>query len=173
MFYKPLHSRTASGFEVLPFIHVVMRTRIGDITGFQAILDGLNQKDFLLGKKEKSNREYVVTFVGNEVYAVKWRNMKVHFAATEGTHSVVQKYTFPQVFDIKEGPKESYELWGNEGYIHAWVMGPVMEILSGLSASQQQYPNIKHGRLRYFILVELQSDKHPPCGVLWRKSNPH
>jgi arylsulfatase len=52
----------------------------------------------------------------------------------------------PQVFDIKEGPKESYELWGNEGYIHAWVMGPVMEILSDLSASQQQYPNIKPGQ---------------------------
>lgn len=108
-------------------------------------IDGLNQKDFLLGKQEKSAREYVVTYVGDDVFAVKWRNMKVHFAASEGTHSVVQKYTFPQVFDIKEDPKESFELWGNEGYAHAWVMTPVTKILTELVATMKKYPNIRPG----------------------------
>ncbi len=108
-------------------------------------IDGIDQKDFLLGRQEKSNREHVVTYVGDKVFAVKWRNMKVHFAATEGTHSVVQTYTFPQVFDIKEDVKESYELWGNEGYVHAWVMGPVTRILTDLAVSMHEYPNIKPG----------------------------
>jgi hypothetical protein len=58
----------------------------------------------------------------------------------------VQKYTFPQVFDIKEDPKESFELWGNEGYIHAWVMGPVMKILADVQGSMQKYPNIRPGQ---------------------------
>jgi len=109
-------------------------------------IDGIDQKDFLLGKQEKSNREYVVTYVGDKVFAVKWRNMKVHFAAAEGTHAVVQTYTFPQVFDIKEDVKESYELWGNEGYVHAWVMGPVMKILGRLQSSMKEYPNIQPGQ---------------------------
>ncbi len=109
-------------------------------------LDGIDQSEFLLGKREKSNREYVVTYVGDTVFAVKWRNMKVHFAATEATHSVVQRYTFPQVFDIKEDPKETYELWGNEGYVHAWVMEPVSKILAGLAGSMAKYPNIKPGQ---------------------------
>ncbi len=108
-------------------------------------IDGINQKDFLLGKQENSNREFAVTYVGDKVFAVKWRNMKVHFAAAEGTHSVVQTYTFPQVFDIKEDVKESYELWGNEGYVHAWVMGPVTRILTDLAVSMHEYPNIKPG----------------------------
>jgi len=108
-------------------------------------IDGIDQEDFLLGKHEKSSREFVVTYVGDKVFAVKWRNMKIHFAATEGTHSVVQTYTFPQVFDIKEDVKESYELWGNEGYIHAWVMGPVTKILTDLAVSMHEYPNIKPG----------------------------
>ncbi len=47
--------------------------------------------------------------------------------------------------DIKEDPKESFELWGNEGYVHAWVMSPVSEILSNLQASMSKYPNIKPG----------------------------
>jgi hypothetical protein len=108
-------------------------------------MDGINQLDFLLGMKEKSNREYVVTYVGDKVFAVKWRNMKVHFAAAEGTHSIVQTYTFPQVFDIKEDVKESFELWGNEGYAHAWVMGPVTKILAELNGSMVEYSNIKPG----------------------------
>ena len=80
------------------------------------------------------------------MFAVKWRKMKVHFATSEGTHSLVQTYTFPQVFDIKEDVKESYELWGNEGYAHALVMGPVSKILADLKQSMGKYPNIKPGQ---------------------------
>jgi len=108
-------------------------------------MDGINQKDFVLGKQEKSNREYVITYIGDKVAAVKWRNMKVHFYAFESTHSVLQEYTFPQLFDIKEDVKESYELWGNEGYIHAWVMEPVTKILTNKAISMKEYPNIKPG----------------------------
>jgi arylsulfatase A-like enzyme len=108
-------------------------------------IDGIDQSDFILGEKKRSNREYAVTYVGDTIFAVKWRNMKVHFATSEGTHSVIQKYTFPQVFDIKEDPKESFELWGNEGYAHAWVMAPVSKILAGLQGSMATYPNIAPG----------------------------
>ena len=109
-------------------------------------IDGIDQSDFVLGQQPKSNREHVVTYVGDTVFAVKWRNMKVHFATFEGTHSIVQRYTFPQVFDIKEDPKESFELWGNEGYAHAWVMGPVTTILTDLAKSMAEYPNIQPGQ---------------------------
>jgi arylsulfatase A-like enzyme len=109
-------------------------------------IDGIEQTDFLLGKQQKSNREYVVTYVGDTVFAVKWRDLKVHFAASESTHSVVQRYTFPQVFNVREDPAESYELWGNEGYAHAWVMSPVSKILAELRASMQRFPNIQPGQ---------------------------
>ena len=109
-------------------------------------IDGVNQADFLLGTQPNSNREFVVTYVGDTVFAVKWRNMKVHFATAEGTHAYIRKYTFPQVFDIKEDPNESFELWGNEGYAHAWVMGPVTKILAELARSMGEYPNIAPGQ---------------------------
>ena len=50
------------------------------------------------------------------------------------------------MFDIKEDPKESYELWGNEGYIHAWVMSPVAQIITELNVSMATYPNIAPGK---------------------------
>jgi len=109
-------------------------------------MDGISQVDFLLGKQEKSNRDHIVTFVGTDVWSVKWRNMKVHFKAAEGSHAKVETFTFPQVYDIKNDPSESFELWGNEGYAHAWIMEPVSKILGKLTASMQKYPNLKPGQ---------------------------
>ena len=108
-------------------------------------MDGFDQADFLLGKQGKSNREYVITFVGTDVWAVKWRNMKIHFKTAEGTHDRVVSYTFPQVYDIKNDPSEAYELWGNEGYAHTWIMEPISKILGKLQGSMVKYPNIKPG----------------------------
>lgn len=37
-------------------------------------------------------------------------------------------------------------LWKNEGYAHSWVMGPVTAILTDLTRSMAEYPNIKPGQ---------------------------
>ena len=123
---------------------------IASITGFKVpndrLIDGIDQSDFLLGKKDKSDREFIVTYVGDRVFSVKWRTMKVHFFTAEGTFSPIVEHTFPQVFDIKNDPGETRELWQAEGYAHLWVMKPVMDILTGITISQRQYPNIKPGQ---------------------------
>ncbi len=109
-------------------------------------IDGFSQNKFILGKQEKSNRDYVITFVGTDIWSVKWRNMKIHFKTAEGTHDRVSSYTFPQVYDIKNDPAENYELWGNEGYAHPWIMEPIMKIISATQKSMAQYPNLKPGQ---------------------------
>ena len=108
--------------------------------------DGINQADFLLGKQKKSNREYVVTYVGERVFAVKWRSLKVHFFTAESTFAPIVEHTFPQVYDIKSDPDEKAELWKKEGYAHLWLMKPVMNILGDLKKSMQAYPNIRPGQ---------------------------
>jgi arylsulfatase A-like enzyme len=109
-------------------------------------IDGVDQTNFLLGRQDKSGREYIVTYVGNRVFSVKWRTLKVHFYTAEGTFSPIVEHTFPQVYDIKNDPGETRELWQSEGYAHLWVMKPVMNVLSALSTSMQEYPNIKPGQ---------------------------
>jgi arylsulfatase len=108
--------------------------------------DSINQTDFLLGRQKKSNREYVVTYVGDQVFAVKWRSLKVHFLTAGSTFTPIVQHTFPQVYDIKNDPDEKAELWKTQGYAHLWVMKPVMEILTGLKKSMRKYPNIKPGQ---------------------------
>jgi arylsulfatase len=109
-------------------------------------IDGVDHSGFLLGKQEKSNREYIVTYVGDKVFSVKWRTLKVHFYTAEGTFSPIIEHTFPKVFDIKNDPGEMRELWAAEGYAHLWVMKPIMDILTGLAISMKEYPNIKPGQ---------------------------
>jgi hypothetical protein len=64
----------------------------------------------------------------------------------KGTFSPIVEHTSPQVFDIKNDPGETRELFQAEGCSHLWVTKPVMEILTGLAVSQQQFPNIKPGQ---------------------------
>jgi arylsulfatase A-like enzyme len=109
-------------------------------------IDGINQAEFLLGKQESSNRDHIVTYVGDRVFAVKWRTLKVHFFTAEGTFSPIVEHTFPQVYDIRNDPGESRELWSSEGYAHLWVTKPVMSILNGLATSMAEYPNISPGQ---------------------------
>lgn len=109
-------------------------------------IDGIDQSAFLLGEQETSNREHVVTFVGDDVFAVKWRDLKVHFLTAEATFAEIRKPTFPQVYNVKEDPAEQFELWGNEGFAHAWVMTPVTKILTDLTTSMVAFPNIQPGQ---------------------------
>lgn len=108
-------------------------------------MDGIDQSDFILGKQDKSNREYVITYVGDDVFSVKWRAIKVHFYTAEGTFSPIVKSTFPLMFDIKNDPGETRELWRNEGYSHIYLMEPIMKILGAKAKSMKEFPNIKPG----------------------------
>ncbi len=109
-------------------------------------VDGVDQSAFVSGKQEKSNREYVVNYVGNRVFSVKWRTLKVHFYTAEGTFSPIVEHTFPQVYDIENDPGESRELWAADGFAHLWVTKPVMEILGRIGASMRAFPNLKPGQ---------------------------
>lgn len=108
-------------------------------------IDGIDQSAFLLGREQKSNREHVITYIGDRVFSVKWRSLKVHFLTTEGTFAPIVQHTFPQVYDIRNDPGESRELWAAEGFAHLWVMKPVMELLTKKAASMKKYPNIMPG----------------------------
>ncbi|NIZ61942.1 arylsulfatase [Sedimentitalea sp. CY04] len=109
-------------------------------------IDGIDQSAFLLGDQETSNREHIITFVGDDVFAVKWRDLKVHFYTAEATFAEIKKHTFPHVYNVTEDPAEQFELWGNEGFSHAWVMTPVTKILTELTTSMVTFPNIQPGQ---------------------------
>jgi arylsulfatase len=108
-------------------------------------IDGIDQSAFLRGEQAASNREYVIYYIGEDLFAVKWRQFKIHFKTVENLFAPVQQHLTPLVYDIRNDPGEQVELLRRYGFSHAWVMTPVQKILGELQASMQQYRNINPG----------------------------
>ena len=95
-------------------------TTIAKLTGAQIptdrIIDGLDQSDLFLGKTETSSREFIPLYVGNKLYAAKYKNWKVHYYWQEYARDEATKLTNPIVFNLYKNPQEHRELtetaWG-------------------------------------------------------------
>ncbi len=108
-------------------------------------MDGIDQSDFILGTQKGSNRDFLITYVGDEIFSVKWNYIKIHFYTQEGTFSPNVKPQFPQMYDLREDPGEQRDLVSEEGFAHIWLMGPIFEVIGKKVASMKEVPNIKPG----------------------------
>jgi arylsulfatase A-like enzyme len=104
-------------------------------------IDGVDQLDFFLGKREKSNREGFPAYVADRLSAVKWRNWKMHLIWQEKMYDTPQVLPLPRVFNLLVDRKEEHDV----GVYNSWVAEPMFKILSDFKASLQKYPPIKIG----------------------------
>ena len=110
------------------------------------VIDGVDQSDFFLGKSEKSAREGLVVYVGEEIFGVKWRNWKMLTKELEdgkGTGKIVQ-FGFPHFYNLYNDPQELYPVTMKTPE-HFWVRWPMAKILSEHLESLRQEPPIKPG----------------------------
>lgn len=105
------------------------------------LIDGVDQTDFLHGRKEKSSREGFPCYVGDVLHAVKWRNWKVHFVWQEYMFDAPQTLPNPRVINLLEDPKERHV----GGTLHTWVYHPVNKIVADFQASLKAEPPIPVG----------------------------
>ena len=116
-------------------------------------IDSIDQTDFMFGTQEKSNREHLLIFHGQDLLAVKWRNYKIHFQVrTPSVGAVVQagqsmvtsthdKLGIPYIFDLQNDPKE---LW-NINAANNWLSPVLAPILRAYGISTHKFPNLKPG----------------------------
>ena len=88
------------------------------------MIDGKDQIDFFLGKQEKSNRDGFPVFNGDELFAYKYRNYKMHFIYLDSMFGAPQKLNMPKMFNLIQDPKELYPL-DKINVAEAWFMAPV------------------------------------------------
>ena len=120
-------------------------------------IDGIDQSDFLLGKTEKSGREFYAIFKASvgapELYAVKWRNYKLHFIWQERKYDVPQKLSLPRLIDLYDNPQERIEETIGESTIEArgWVAHAIFAELAKLKATIAKDPLIPMGTLDPYV----------------------
>ncbi len=107
------------------------------------VIDGQDMTDFLLGKKKKSGRDGFVVYMGNDVFAVKWRDWKIHFKEQDAWNTILRTYTMPRVYNLMNDPQEH----DNVLFPHTWVLKTGLPQLEEHVASLKEHPPIPTGTL--------------------------
>ncbi len=108
-------------------------------------IDGIDQAKFITGAQEKSDREHILFYAGDDLFSVKWRSFKIHLKTAESLWSSVQTPQFPPIYDVTNDPGEVNNLLKFNLFAHSWVYVPMQKILMEKGKSMQKYPNIKPG----------------------------
>jgi arylsulfatase len=108
-------------------------------------IDGVDSSDLLLGRSQKSNRDYFIFYGSDgELMSAKWRNYKVVFRYAEKWDGPFIKRQLPMTFDLINDPHEDRNL-SDARMDNGWMMKPVMDRIIALHRSMAQYPNVKTG----------------------------
>jgi arylsulfatase len=106
-------------------------------------IDGVDQTDFLLGKKETSTRDGFPVYVADRLEAVKWKNWKLVFYDEERDWwTPPAKLGTPKLFNLITDPKEEYPQAGIE---NTWVLTPTIRIVREMMNSLRKFPPIPPG----------------------------
>jgi len=101
-------------------------------------IDGVDQLDFFMGRQEKSNREYVLLFLGQKLMAIKWRNYKIQLDGLDRVDGVIEDWSFPRAFNLASDPKERWNIiWQN-----SWIGEEIGPLIAAYAASVKKYPNL-------------------------------
>ena len=127
-------------------VHVVdILPTLGKVAGYKVpgdrIIDGVDQLDFFLGKKKKSNREGFIVYNNDDVYGYKWRNWKMHLIELENMNSEPKPLNVPRVYNLITDPKEEYNLASEA----TWVLPVLFKKIVAFQATLEKEPPIKLG----------------------------
>jgi arylsulfatase A-like enzyme len=138
--------RVPAGRVTNEIVHVVdLYTTLAGVAGAQVPtdrpVDGVDQLEFFLGKRENSSREGFPAFVSDRLQAVKWRNWKIHLYWQVEMYDVPEKLPLGRVFNLLTDPKEERSV----AIPTSWVAYPAERIVTELEASFKKYPPIPPG----------------------------
>ncbi|WP_430817066.1 arylsulfatase [Carboxylicivirga sp. RSCT41] len=111
------------------------------------IIDGIDMSDFFLGKTDKSGRDGFIVYMGNDIFAVKWRNWKLHFKEQDSWNGELKTYTMPRVYNLYNDPQEK----DNVLFPHTWVPKAALQQLTEHVASLKENPPIKAGQADPYV----------------------
>ncbi|MGH6643921.1 MAG: sulfatase-like hydrolase/transferase, partial [Bradyrhizobium sp.] len=116
------------------------------------VVDGVDESAFLLGRQEKSARIWFPAFqaigsTGPQLYAMKWRNYKMHLIWQERMFDPPQTLLVPRLIDLYDNPQERIEETTGESTLitHGWVAHAMFGELARFQASLKKYPPVAMG----------------------------
>jgi len=120
-------------------------------------IDGVDQTDVLLGQSETGNRDSLLTFIGADMVAVRWKQWRMYFTDVHPTGIGPQHEPglfsasapmagYPKIYNIEMDPHEDLVV----GALFGWTAGPMLEVVEKYKETLKKYPNPPAGNLTRF-----------------------
>jgi len=110
-------------------------------------IDGVDQSAMLFGKSEKGARESLLTFIGPDLVAARWKQWRFYFKDMPltgtgqqmlgGIYASSGEMYFPKIYNIEMDPHEDLNLGG----VSLFIVGPVYQAIGQYQQSVKKYPN--------------------------------
>jgi arylsulfatase len=138
-----------SGRKSNEIVHIVdilptLAATAGIETPNDRVIDGINQLPFFTGLTNYSSRQGFPAFNGDDMFAYKWRNFKVHLIMQRHPIDPPLPLNVPQVYDLIRDPKEEFDLVPN-GFAASWMWAPVFREILTFQNSLKIEPPIPFG----------------------------
>jgi arylsulfatase A-like enzyme len=137
-------------FSIMDFFPTFARFAGGKVPDDRPI-DGVDQSDLLLGASDGGRHDHLLTFVGPDLVAPRWKQFRAYFADVAPGRSgwggatlmggvgasAAPMNGYPKVFNIESDPREEH----NIGEMYEWVIGPVLKVVELYKATLAKHPN--------------------------------
>jgi arylsulfatase len=111
-------------------------------------IDGINQTDVLLGKSAMGHRESLLSFIGGDLVAARWKQWRIYFTDVHPTGIGPQRQPgifsasapmagYPKAYNIEMDPHEDRVV----AALYGWVSGPALKVVEEYLESVKKYPN--------------------------------
>jgi hypothetical protein len=108
----------------------------------------VDQTDVLLGKSATGNRDSLLTFIGADLVAARWKQWRMYFTDVQPTGIGPQRQPgifsssapmagYPKIYNIEMDPHEDLQV----GALFGWTPGPMLEVVEKYLESVKKYPN--------------------------------
>ena len=108
-------------------------------------IDGIDQSDVLLGNSTIGHRENLLSFIGADLIAARWKQWRIYFTDVHPTGIGPQREPgifsasasmagYPKVYNIEMDPHEDLVVGG----LFSWVSGPALKAVDEYLESAQE-----------------------------------
>jgi len=134
-------------FSIMDFLPTFARVIDGKLPTDRAI-DGVDQSAVLLGNSTNGRRESLLSFIGADLVAARWKQWRFYFTDVHPTGNGPQRQPgifsasapmagYPKAYNIEMDPHEDLQVGG----LFGWVSGPALKVVEEYLASVRKYPN--------------------------------
>jgi arylsulfatase len=111
-------------------------------------IDGVDQSDVLFGKSAVGHRDNLLSFIGPELVAVRWKQFRIYFTDMHTTGEGPQRIAglasadapmagYPRIYNIEADPHEEL----NVAAFNGWLASSFLQVVIQYENSVRKYPN--------------------------------